>query len=290
MEVSAVAPWFGCKRTLAPVIVAEIGDHHTWFEPFCGSLAVTLAKPKVRMECANDLHGDLTNLARCIQHHQLGPALYRQCRRMWMSETMFWEAAERWKARGRTPAPDEPDLERAVDFFYTSWVGRNGVVGTQSYNQGFAARYTPGGGHGGTRWQSPVNSIPAWRKRMQDLTILNRDGFGLIEKLSDEPGVAIYCDPPYIVKGAEYVHDFESTDHDRLAGLLRRFKRARVVVSYYAHERLAALYPGWTVVECPTTKAMVCGNGRGKGAVVAPEVLLVNGPSHTAHKRGGLFA
>lgn len=288
MQVSAIAPWFGSKRTLAPVIVAEIGEHHTWFEPFCGSLAVTLAKPKVRMECANDLHGDLTNLARCIQHHQLGPALYRQCRRMWAAETMFREAAERCKARGRTPASDEPDLERAIDFFYTSWVGRNGVTGTQSYNQGFAARYTPGGGHGGTRWQSAVASIPAWRRRMQDLTILNRCGFGLIEKLSDEPGVAVYCDPPYIVKGAEYVHDFESADHDRLAGLLRRFRRARVVVSYYAHERLAKLYPGWTVVECPTTKCMVCGNGRGKGTVVAPEVLLINGPSFTAES-GALF-
>lgn len=95
MECTALAPWFGSKRTLAPVIVAEIGDHHTWFEPFCGGLAVTLAKPKARMECANDLHGDLTNLARCVQDRQLGPALYRRCRRMWMCEELYHEAAER---------------------------------------------------------------------------------------------------------------------------------------------------------------------------------------------------
>lgn len=188
MTVAAIAPWFGSKRTLAPVIVGELGTHHTYFEPFCGSMAVLLAKPKVRMEAVNDLHGDLVNLARVIQHGRLGAALYRRCRRMWMCESMFREAAERWKVRGIPPAAEEPDLERAVDFMFTSWVGRNGVVGTQSYNQGFAARYTPGGGHGGTRWQSAVASIPAWRRRLQDVTILNRDGFGLLEKISDEPG------------------------------------------------------------------------------------------------------
>lgn len=279
--VTALAPWFGCKRTLADVIVAELGPHHTYFEPFCGSMAVLLAKPKCRMEAVNDLHGDMVNLARAIQDPVLGPGLYRRCRRMWMCEASFREAAARWKVRGaKTPAPEAPDLGRAIDFFFTSWVGRNGVVGTKSYNQGFAARYTPGGGNGGTRWQSAVESIPAWRRRMADVAVLNRDGFALIEKIDDAPGVALYVDPPYLVKGAEYVFDFEEADHARLAGILSRFQRARVVVSYYEHPRLAELYGrAWTKIECPTTKGMVSGNGRVKGAVVAPEVLLINGPS-----------
>jgi DNA adenine methylase len=217
MAISALAPWFGSKRTLAPLIVEELGDHHTYFEPFCGSMAVLLSKPKVRMEAVNDLHGDLINLARVIQHAQLGPALYRRCRRMWMVEGLFREAAARWKVRGVQSATESPDLDRAADFFFTSWVGRNGVVGTQSYNQSFAARYTPGGGHGGTRWQSAVGSIAAWRRRLEDVTVLNRDGFKLLTKIGDEPGVAVYCDPPYLVKGAEYVFDFKREDHARLA-------------------------------------------------------------------------
>jgi DNA adenine methylase len=289
MAISALAPWFGSKRTLAPLIVEELGDHHTYFEPFCGSMAVLLSKPKVRMEAVNDLHGDLINLARVIQHAQLGPALYRRCRRMWMVEGLFREAAARWKVRGVQSATESPDLDRAADFFFTSWVGRNGVVGTQSYNQSFAARYTPGGGHGGTRWQSAVGSIAAWRRRLEDVTVLNRDGFKLLTKIGDEPGVAVYCDPPYLVKGAEYVFDFKREDHARLAEELARFRKARVVVSYYAHPLLDELYRGWTVREVPTTKAMVCGNGRGTGAVVAPEVLIINGPSvsHEEHLFAG---
>ena len=289
--VAAIAPWFGSKRTLAPLIVAELGDHHTYFEPFCGSMSVLLAKPKCRMESVNDLHGDLVNLGRVIQSRELGPVFYRRCRRMWMAQAEHSAAAKRWKARGNVPATDELDLDRAVDFFFTSWVGRNGVVGTQSYNQGFAARYTPGGGHGGTRWQSAVRSIPQWRHRLEDVVILSKDGFALIERISDEPGVAIYCDPPYVVKGATYVHDFIAEDHARLASLLQRFKRARVVVSYYAHPSLAELYPGWTVRATPTTKAMSCGNGRRGtvGAIVAPEILILNGPSAATDQQSNLF-
>jgi site-specific DNA-adenine methylase len=87
--------------------------------------------------------------------------------------------------------------------------------------------------------------------------------------------------------GASYIHDFTDADHARLAEAVDRFKLARVVVSYYEHDRVRSLYPGWTVVECPTNKAMLSGNARGKlGPVEAPEILLINGPSHTS---SGLF-
>ena len=285
--VTAIAPWFGSKRTLAPRIVEELGPHSAYFEPFCGSLAVLFAKPRASMETANDLHGDLINLARVVQHPTLSVELYARARRTMMCEGTFREAAERWKARGTVPAPDAPDLDRASDFLYTSWVGRNGVVGTKSYNQGFAARYTRGGGHGGTRWQAAVGSIPAWHERLQDVVILNRDGFALLEKLEDATGNTIYLDPPYVEKGAEYTHDFASADHDRLAAIAGRFKSARIVVSYYEHPRVRELYAGWTFVSAPSTKALVCGNGRTKGTVEAPEVLIINGPSFSD---GGLYS
>lgn len=292
MTVGAVVPYFGAKRTLAPVIVAEFGEHAQYFEPFCGSCAVLLAKPPARMEYVNDLNGDLVNLIRVLVDDRLGPKLYRACRRMLMSEALFREAAERWKSRGRLPAPEAPDLDAAVDYFYTSWVGRNGVVGTSSYNQGFAARYTSRGGHAGTRWLSAVDSIPAWRRRMRPVVVLSRDAFGLIEKIEDEVGTVIYCDPPYVEKGASYIHDFKDEDHARLASLLTRFKKARVVVSYYAHPTLAGMYPArqWTLIDTPVNKSMLSGNGRvgeSEGPVMAPEVLIINGPSRT--QGGGLW-
>lgn len=82
MPIKALAPWFGSKRTLAPRIVAELGKHRAYWEPFCGSMAVLLAKPESSHETVNDLHGDLVNLIRVVQCPTRGPALYRRLRRV----------------------------------------------------------------------------------------------------------------------------------------------------------------------------------------------------------------
>ena len=276
-SITAIAPWFGSKRTLAPAIVEELGPHRKYDEVFCGSCAVLLAKKPSSFETVNDLHGELINLARCLKDESLSVVLYARLSRTLMHEGLFHEAAERWRERGNVPATDEPDLDRAEDYMLCAWFGRNGVAGTSSYNQGFCVRYTKNGGHAGKRWTSAVDSIPDWHDRLKAVTILNRDGFELLERLEDAEGCAIYCDPPYLVKGAKYVHDFASEDHDRLAKLVSRFKRTRVVVSYYDHERLADLYPGWRKRRIDVTKAMVNQGMRDKsGATKVTEVLLVN--------------
>lgn len=241
MKITALAPWFGSKRTLAPRIAAECGPHRAYWEPFCGSMAVLLAKPECSQETVNDLHGDLINLARCLQHPEHGTWLYRQLRRTLVHEDLFWEAAEHCKVRGSLIEQEVLDPQRALWFFVCSWLGRNGVIGTKQYNCNFCVRYTSNGGIQGTRFVAAVDSIPAWRRRLREVTILRRDGFDLLERIEDKEGTVIYCDPPYVVKGATYVHDFESDDHARLAKALGRFQSCRVVVSYYAHPQLADL-------------------------------------------------
>jgi len=280
MRIKAIAPWFGSKRSMATEIVRQLGKHRAYWEPFCGSMAVLLAKPEASSETVNDLHGELINLARVCKEENLARQLWERLMRFVMHETLFVEAAERWKARGYTPAPEKPDIDRAEEFMICSWFGRNGVAGTESYKQGFCVRYTANGGHAATRWRSTVESIPAWHERLRGVTILNRDGFDLLERIDDSTSTAIYCDPPYIEKGAKYVHDFTEADHDRLAESLQRFRRAHVVVSYYDHERLADLYPQWKKVDCTRTKALVNQGMRdATGTVKAPEVLLINDSS-----------
>ena len=67
MEITAIAPWYGAKRRLADQIVYWLGWHSMYIEPFCGSLAVLLNKPRSSIEIVNDLHVDLINLALVIQ-------------------------------------------------------------------------------------------------------------------------------------------------------------------------------------------------------------------------------
>ena len=71
-----------------------------------------------------------------------------------------------------------------------------------------------------------------------------------------------------------------------VAAALRRFTRTRVIVSYYDDPALAALYPGWIKKLHTRTKSLVSQGKRGNlNETVAPEVLLINGPSYATEGR-----
>jgi DNA adenine methylase len=270
MNTTAITPWYGSKRTIAPQIVAALGKHRCYWELFCGSMAVLFGKPVATMETVNDLHGDLINLARVIQNDSTWPVLLSRLQRTLVSPVLWKEAVERLKT------PYVPGIDRAADYFVFCWLGRNGSAGSNG-GQNFCVRYTSNGGSPGTRFKSTVDSIPVWAERLRAVIILNEDAFSLIERIEDKDGTAIYCDPPYLVKSAKYTHDFKAEDHHRLAEMLRRFKQTRVVVSYYDHPLLPELYPGWRMKKIEVTKSMVNQGQRDKsGATKAVEMLLVN--------------
>ena len=276
MKIKAIAPWFGAKRNLANRIVKLLGAHRCYWEPFCGSMAVLMAKPVCSMETVNDLHGDLINLARVIQDKEMASKLYRRLRRTLMHEQIFHESAKRCRERGNKFVVRGPNLDRAYDYFVCSWIGRNGVSGTPGYNQGYSLRFTSKGGHAAKRFKSVVESIPAWRRRLRQVTILQRDAFEIIPRIEDEKGTAIYIDPPYIEHEKDYVIKIGPEDHKRLSDILHRFDKTRVVISYYDHPQLRELYPDFERYEINIAKALAHQGQRTKNTMRATEVLLVN--------------
>ena len=88
-----------------------------------------------------------------------------------------------------------------------------------------------------------------------------------------------------------YKHEFVPEQHTQLAELLDRFQNARVVVSYYEHPMLVELYPEdrWTKRDVYRNKNLHVQNRRGANPTIAPEVLLVNGPSYAAAEQPTLF-
>lgn len=293
MPIKALAPWFGGKRTLAPRIVAELGKHNFFVEPFCGSLAIIMAKPKAGMETVNDLHSDLINLARVVASDS-APDLFARAARMLMHEGIHAEFKAALTLIECDPAPSvdavEPrHVDRALAYLVMSWQGRNGSAGTRPGNITMARRFTSNGGSGGLRWSSAVESIPAWHERLRGVSITQMDAFELLDRLEDAPGTVVYADPPYLRKSDKYIHDLAPGDHLRLAESLRRFRRTRVVLSYYDEPEMREMYAGWTWVSCPITKGLVNQGRRDEeGVVAAPEVLIINGESLTSG--GGLFA
>ena len=296
MKVRAIAPWFGGKRTMAPLIVTELGKHTQYFEPFCGSMAVLFAKEPVSQESVADLHGDATNLAWILQDLQSAELLYDRAMRTLFAEAMIKQL---WKDLAESPCPSRPDPERAYKFFVFSWAMRNGVAGTSRVRgNGFqiALRFTPRGGSPAIRFKSAVESIPAWHDRLRNVVILRRDAFELLPRFEDTKPLALYADPPYFAQSrtgfaaagatSRYEHEFShespmfGDDHERLRDELARFKHARVVVSYYDCPRIRQLYDGWTFIEHSRQKNLHAQNGRGARPKEAPEVLIINGPSY----------
>ena len=287
MKITALLPWFGGKRTLAPRIVAELGPHSYYFEVCAGSAAVLFAKPPSHHETICDLHGGMTNLAWAVQLEEAAVELFDRCQRTLYTDDGFqaskdWLEANEAHCAAQPDCADSPDEDWAYHYFLVSWMGRNGVAGTEGVNYSIATRWTAGGGSGPLRWRSAVESIPAWCERLRNVHVLRRDMFDVLPKIEDAGGVAIYCDPPYFDAGDRYKHFFRDGDHERLAAELRRFKRARVVVSYYAHPQLQKLYPGWTLIDAARPKHLAAQNRRGAVRATAPEVLLLNGPSLAA--------
>lgn len=284
MKIKAILPYFGGKRNLAPQIVEAMGPHKVYWEPFCGSMAVLMLKPPCEMETVNDLHGDLINLARVIQDKELGFELYDKLYRMCYAEQFFREAKERWMSRPKT-VYKMADMGRAYDYFVVSWMGLNGVSGTERCNYQFALRWCRGGGQGARRWRSVIESMPVWHKRLQNVVILQRDAFEILENIKDEKETVVYCDPPYFDKSDKYVHDFSPEQHEQLAQSLRRFKKARVIVSYYDDPKLDNLYEGFSKIylNVSTQSLRNATRGKKKPRKQQMEVLLVN------KKEEGLF-
>ena len=280
--LTAVAPWYGGKRRLAPAIVREFGRHRAYWEPFAGSLAVLFAKPKIVFENVNDLHGDLVNLAMVLASERWQDLCARALRTL-AAEPVYEHHRDVLRAhRDPPPSPDEVgpgDVDRALSYLVVSWRGLNGIAGTNTYNQHWSVRWTPSGGRWG--WNGVPESIPWWHERLRGVTILRRDAFALLGAIADEQGTVVYADPPYFRKSDKYLHDFDPADHERLAAALGRFRRARVVVSYYDEPEVRRLYDGWTVVALAgAQKGLAYATRRAtRGTVEAPEILVINGPS-----------
>jgi DNA adenine methylase len=280
-KIKAIAPWFGSKRTLAPKVVELLGKHTAYWELFCGSCAVLLAKPPSSQETLIDMHGDLINLARVLKSEDLAVQLYARASRVLCSTDLYREEMA-------VATPADP-LDRALNFLILSWMGRNGTAGTRRTNYAPAMRFTPGGGSTSTRWRNAVESIPDWHERLRNAQFIGGDAFEIIPKIADVRGVAIYADPPYVRGsrasggGSDYLHDFSEIDlpitgerdqHILLAEQLNRFEKARVVVSYYDCSTVRELYKGWDFVDCTMQKNLHVQNRRGVGQCDAPEILI----------------
>lgn len=301
--IRSTLPYFGGKRTMAARIVEELDGRPNYCEPFMGSLAVLMARPRMGdMEIANDLWGHAVNLARVLASDRYGELVDRVARTL-VHEDLFAEAKSKTPedlAEGEA-APSvegvaDAHVERAYWLLVYSWIGRNGHAGTKGYNGNIARRFTASGGDPTMRWVSLAESIPAWHERLRRVMFCRMDAIAMVERLEDTDRWAIYADPPYVGAGRAYVVNGEADSvawHTRLRDVLAAKVHTRVVLSYYPHPLVDELYGdlvasgSWTRREVEVTHATGHQAKRGQKGDRKVELLLMNGRSVV---EGGLFA
>jgi DNA adenine methylase len=254
--------YFGGKTTLAAAIAALLPEHDHYVEPFAGSLAVLLAKPRSRMETVNDLDADIMTFWRVLRDRP--EDLARVCALTPHSRLEHTVAQ-------RQDLPELDELERAR----TVWVLLTQTRSSTLRKTGWRHFQDPRGSSSGMpRYlEGYVERMPAAAGRLIDVTLEAKPALDLIRDYGQHPEVLIYADPPYLgsTRARNYRHEMTSpTEHEELAEALHA-ARAAVVLSGYHSPLYDQLYDGWCRIEI----AAWTGNAN-KGTGERTEVLWSN--------------
>lgn len=259
-------PYFGAKGTLADRIAALLPAHEHYVEPYCGSLAVLLAKQPSRMETANDLDSALMTWWRALRDQP--DALIRAC-------ALTPASRAEYAASDTDPGLSDLEIARRVWVRLTQGRGnslRPSRTGWRHYvNPSGSSASMPG------YLDGYVGRMAAVAERLHAVSLECLPALDLIAKYGAEPDVLLYVDPPYL--GAtrdsrpQYRHEMQGeTEHRELAEALHA-ARASVVLSGYASDLYDRdLYAGWD----RHTLAAATGNAGGDRA--RTEVLWSNRP------------
>lgn len=258
--------YFGGKGVLGPTIAGLLPSHQHYVEPYCGSLAVLLAKRPSAMETVNDLDGHLMTFWRVVRDRTV--ELERACA---LTPHSRAEHAASYDLDGL----DELEVARRV--FVLLNQGRAGVrrrtgwrhyvkpagssASMPAYLTGYLARIAPAA------------------QRLREASLESMPALDLIAKYGAEPDVLLYVDPPYLGSTRSKTYDGYAcemrgeADHRELAEALR-VARATVVLSGYASDLYdRELYPGWD------RHTMSAGTGQGANSWGnRTEVLWSNRP------------
>lgn len=230
-------PYFGGKQKTAERIASLLPPHRHYVEPFCGSLAVLLAKPRSDMETVNDLDGDLMTFWRVLRDKP--KALARACA---LTPHSRAELAESWAVDGCD------DLERARRVWVGLTQGRS-AKRRASTGWRYWVKYTDVGWSMANYLESYTARILPAAERLVGVSLECLPGLDVIAKYGGEPEALLYVDPPYLGAardGTAYRHEMLAPqEHRELAQALAACAAAVVISGYPSDLYDRELYSGW---------------------------------------------
>lgn len=257
-------PYYGGKQTIAERIIAMLPNHTHYIEPYAGSLAVLLAKPRSPLETVNDLDGELVHFWRTLREQP--DALEAACALTPHSRGEHRQALDQ-------PEPPADDVERARRTWVLLTQSQSGGTGRRTGWRFFAG--APKSSYSMPQYlRAYVERFGPVVARLHGVSLECRPALDVIRTYGRDPGCLLYVDPPYVHatrKGRGYRHEMSDGDHRELAAALQGV-RAAVVLSGYPSDLYDDLYAGWQRVE------MASGTGNGGQWRDRTEVLWSNRP------------
>ncbi|MCI8710168.1 MAG: DNA adenine methylase [Dorea sp.] len=232
--MKAILKYPGSKWGIARWIISFFPEHHSYLEPFAGSLAVLMNKERSNIETVNDLDGNVVNLFEWIR---------RDPERL--AREIYYTPYARQVYEDAFSAEPEDGFRRAVDFSICLNMGHgfrtNGEkVGWKNDVRGRERAYAA------QDWRSLPERIMEAAERLRGVQIENRPAVELIKRFNYE-NVLVYCDPPYMLgtrHGKQYRHEMDDKGHEELLEAVLGHK-GKVILSGYDTALYNSRLKGW---------------------------------------------
>lgn len=208
---------------------------------FCGSAALTFAKPPAPIEVINDLDKEIVNF-----FEQLRTNEKELCRLIALTPYAREELE-----RARIPDLNLTALERARRFLVSSMMAVNGVFGEErggfSYSDSYARNDREARVN---RWYNLPERISKAAERLRSVRVENKDAKDLLEHYLHRPATLVYLDPPYLADRTNgYTHDENNPEFHRKLLKLANRAHCMIFISGYAndlYETLLTAERGWS--------------------------------------------
>ena len=266
LKTKSALSYFGSDSEVAESLASMLDHCKHVTIPFVGGASI-LPHLKARAIVANDVH----DLAICFyramsSRGELREQLIHRCQHTLSHPTEIAIASEifagEWGDRATIG-------DKAWAMWALCWIGRKGKGGAKHQGGMPSVRRTANGGTNASRIRAAADDLVEWAKQFERCEWESVCFRELLPKVADNPECGVYCDPPWVGVGRNYLHEFSEQDHIDLANCLSRFEASTVVVRYGDHPLIRQYYGemGWRIIEAES---------RDQCNVVKGEVWITN--------------